>query len=268
MLSPAKTLDESPAETTVAHSQPELLDDAQQLVDQLSAMSAGEIGSLMSVSDKLAELNHRRYQHWSRPFTVDNARQALLAFKGDVYTGFDLDSWRVRDFDHAQKTIRILSGLYGVLRPLDLMQAYRLEMGTSLVNARGRDLYAFWGERITTVLNRELAGRRGRSRALINLASVEYFKAVDPQAIDAPIISPVFKDEKKGTYKIISFYAKKARGMMADFIVRHRIVDPADLRDFNVAGYRFDEAGSSEFQPVFLREEEVAQAAAASAAAA
>jgi cytoplasmic iron level regulating protein YaaA (DUF328/UPF0246 family) len=263
VLSPAKTLDEAPAEPNVAHSQPELLDDARMLVDQLATLSVAELSGLMSISDKLAELNHRRYQQWSCPFAMDNARQALLAFKGDVYTGFDLVNWRSGDYGCAQKTIRILSGLYGILRPLDLMQPYRLEMGTGLVNSRGKDLYAFWGDRITRILNRELESRKGRSRALINLASVEYFKAVEPGNINAPVISPVFKDEKRGTFKIISFYAKKARGMMADFIVRNRITDPSDLRAFNVAGYCFDAASSSELEPVFLRTEEVAQAAAA-----
>lgn len=265
VLSPAKTLDESPASGTVPHSPPEFLDDAQTLVDELAKMSAPEIGRLMSVSDKLAELNFRRYREWSRPFTEENARQALLAFRGDVYTGFDFANWNTRDFNHAQKTIRILSGLYGILRPLDLMQAYRLEMGTRMANPRGKDLYEFWGERITEALNQELAGHKGRSRVLVNLASIEYFKAVRTEGIDVPVISPVFKDEKKGVYRIISFYAKKARGMMADFIVRNRIADPADLQGFNLAGYRFDEVNSTEAQPVFLRDEEVARAVAAAA---
>jgi len=261
VLSPAKTLDETPASGSVAHTCPELLGDSQELVDRLAGMSPADIGKLMSISDKLADLNHGRYQSWAQPFSPDNAKQALLAFKGDVYAGLTLDEWAKRDFDFAQKTLRILSGLYGILRPLDLMQPYRLEMGTRLKNDRGDDLYSFWGNRITDELNTALASKKGKSKALINLASVEYFKSVNTGALDAPIISPVFKDEKQGNFKIISFYAKKARGMMADYIVRHRISDPADLQGFSTAGYTYDAAGSTEAEPLFLREEHVAQAA-------
>ena len=262
VLSPAKSLDESPAPAKVAHTEPDFLADSQELIDQLACMKETEIGRLMSISEKLAALNHGRYQTWSQPFTPENAKQAIYAFKGDVYTGLTLDQWTRADLDFAQKTVRILSGLYGVLRPLDLMQPYRLEMGTKLRNGRGNNLYDFWGSQITETLNAELAGHRGKSKALINLASVEYFKSVQPGAIEAPIVSPVFKDEKRGTYKIISFYAKKARGMMADHIVRHRIKDPADLQGFNTAGYRYDPRSSTEQEPVFLRDEEVAQAVA------
>lgn len=261
VLSPAKTLDESSPPGEVGHSQPEFLEESRILVDHLRTLSAPEIAQLMSVSEKLANLNHQRYQEWRLPFTPANSKQAILTFKGDVYTGFDLAIWQKRDFDFAQKTIRILSGLYGLLRPLDLMQPYRLEMGTGLKNARGKDLYQFWGKQLTDSLNAELSEHQGSARVLLNLASVEYFKAIQLAGINAPTISPIFKDEKNGIYKIISFHAKKARGMMADFIVRQRIKDPADLRDFNSAGYHYDAASSTVEQPVFLRKEAAAQAA-------
>jgi len=266
VLSPAKTLDESPTCQNLPHTKPEFLKDSSELIDGLSGMTPQAVGDLMSISEKLSNLNHERYQSWSQPFTTDNAKHALQAFKGDVYTGFELDQWTNKDYDYAQKSIRILSGLYGLLRPLDLMQPYRLEMGTKLANDRGADLYAFWGQKLTDALNDALSEHRGKSKALINLASVEYFKSVSPGAIDAPVVSPVFKDEKNGKFKIVSFYAKKARGMMADYIVRHRIKDPADLQGFNTVGYRFDAESSTESEPVFLRDEEVAKAARASAA--
>lgn len=208
----------------------------------------------MGISPKLAELNYQRFQDWSTPFTTDNSKQALLAFKGDVYTGFDCDAWKADDFNFAQKHLRILSGLYGLLRPLDLMQPYRLEMGTRLKNAEGKDLYAFWGDTISEAIS--AAAKKSKSKCLVNLASNEYFSSVRPETIGLPVVTPVFKDAKNGKYKIISFFAKKARGMMSNFIVRNRITDPADLREFDVAGYYFDESSSSETNLMFLREEQ------------
>ncbi len=253
VVSPAKTLDyESDLPISQAHfSQPEMLDDSQELVNQLRTLSPADIGSLMKLSDKLAVLNATRFEQWQQPFTVDNARPAVYAFKGDVYTGLDAYSLSEADMQFAQKHMRILSGLYGLLKPLDLMQAYRLEMGTKLSNAKGKDLYGFWGDKITNKLNEALADQD----VLVNLASNEYFKSVNKKALNSDIITPTFKDEKNGQYKIISFYAKKARGMMAAYIIQNRITDAQALKDFNVAGYRFNEAMSKANEWVFCRTE-------------
>jgi cytoplasmic iron level regulating protein YaaA (DUF328/UPF0246 family) len=225
-------------------------------MEQLKALSSREVGSLMNISDKLALLNHERFQSFAASFTKKNSRQAILAFTGDVYQGMNLSEWSEGDFATAQENVRILSGLYGVLRPLDLMQPYRLEMGTSLANARGKNLYQFWGDRITDLLNKDL--KNSKSDLVVNLASNEYFSAVIPSKLDGQVISPVFKDEKKGKYKIISFYAKKARGMMADYIVKNELKISEDLREFSGAGYAYDVESSTEDKPVFLRSELVA----------
>ena len=254
VLSPAKSLDYEPQSYTKKHTTPEFLDDSQELIDVLEKKSKSQIAKLMSLSDKLAELNVQRYQDWQTPFDTDNAKQCILAFKGDVYQGFDFDEWKAADFTFAQKHLRILSGLYGLLRPLDLMQAYRLEMGTKLKTDRGKDLYAFWGDTITNAIN--LAVQTSRSKAFVNLASNEYFSSVHAGDLGVPIVTPVFKDEKNGKYKIISFFAKKARGMMANFIVRNRIKQPEDLKAFDVAGYQFDEDSSDESTLTFLRAEQ------------
>jgi cytoplasmic iron level regulating protein YaaA (DUF328/UPF0246 family) len=251
VISPAKTLDFGAQCLTSKSSQPEFLDHSAELIAKLRTLKEGQLSELMGISEKLASLNAERYRDWSQPFSEDNAKQALLAFKGDVYTGFDLESWAAKDFDYAQKHLRILSGLYGVLRPLDLMQAYRLEMGTGLATKRGKNLYAFWGTIITEAINDALA--ESKSKVLVNLASNEYFSSIVPGKLKADIVVPVFKDEKNGKYKIISFFAKKARGMMSDFILRNRIRKPVDLRGFDTAGYTFDEAGSSAREMVFLR---------------
>lgn len=254
VLSPAKTLDmESPA-CVKTFTQPDFVEDSAELIELLRGKSEAEIGKLMGISEKLAALNAERYQVWDRTFTEANAKQALLAFRGDVYTGMDADSFSAKDFDYAQKHVRILSGLYGMLRPLDLMQAYRLEMGTRLETERGRNLYDFWGNDITEGLNRDLAA--SKTKLLLNLASQEYFKAVRPAGLDAEVITPVFKDEKKGTFKIISFYAKKARGMMAAFQVKNRIEKIDDLKAFDTAGYYYVEDESSERELVFYRDEQ------------
>ncbi len=251
VISPAKTLDFGSQCLTKRHSTPEFLEDSEVLVDKLAKTSKPKLKALMGISDKLAALNYERFREWSPPFTPENAKQALLAFKGDVYTGFDCEAWGAADFTFAQRHLRILSGLYGVLRPLDLIQAYRLEMGTDLATRRGKDLYAFWGAKITGALNEAIAA--SKSGVLVNLASNEYFSAVRPAMIDAEVVTPVFKDLKNGQYKIISFFAKKARGMMADFIVRGRAKTPADLEGFTGGGYRFEPNGGGEGTLLFLR---------------
>lgn len=253
VISPAKTLDYSEQSLTTKHTVPEFLDESQELITKLAKLSKGQVGKLMGISEKLSALNVERYRTWSVPFDTKNAKQALLAFKGDVYQGFECESWKATDFTFAQKHLRILSGLYGVLRPLDLMQPYRLEMGTKLKTARGKNLYEFWGDTITMALNATV--KNSRSRALVNLASNEYFDSVNPSALKVPIVTPVFKDEKNGEYKVISFFAKRARGMMANFIVKNRLKAPEALKDFDVGGYRFDAAESDDRQLVFLRDE-------------
>lgn len=252
VISPAKTLDYSGTPATAEYSLPAHLDHSQILVEQLRELSPQQIAELMSLSDKLASLNAVRFAEWQPDFTVNNARQALLAFRGDVYTGMDADSFSTDDFRFAQQHLRILSGLYGLLRPLDLMQPYRLEMGTRLVNARGKNLYEFWGERISSWLNEALLAQG--DDVLINLASNEYFSAVKKPALKARIIDTEFRDLKSGQYKIISFYAKKARGLMARYIIQNRLTSPEQLKDFDLDGYYFCEASSSDSKLVFLRD--------------
>ena len=257
LLSPAKSLDYDSALPTKKHTKPRMLDDSEQLVEQLRKMTASQLGSLMSISEKLSELNAERYMKWEPDFSPANSRQALFAFTGDVYQGMELAEWSAEDFTEAQKKVRILSGLYGVLRPLDLMQAYRLEMGTKLENARGKNLYAFWGSKITDILNHDL--KASGSDLIVNLASNEYFSSVKKKELNGRLITPAFKDEKNGKYKVISFYAKKARGMMADYIIRNNIEDVAGLKKFKSAGYSLDEANSSDSELVFLRAEKKEQ---------
>ncbi|WP_391088208.1 peroxide stress protein YaaA [Vibrio sp. NH-UV-68] len=254
VVSPAKTLDYESPLATQKYTQPELLDYSKQLIEVCRQLTPADVASLMKVSDKIADLNVGRFQEWSDTFTPDNARQAILAFKGDVYTGLDAESLSEDDFAYAQDHLRMLSGLYGLLRPLDLMQPYRLEMGTKLANDKGSNLYQFWGNVITDKLNQAIA-KQG-DNVLINLASNEYFKAVKPKALDAQVITPVFKDCKKGQYKVISFYAKKARGMMARYIIDNRISSVADLTQFDTAGYYFAEQESTPTELVFKREEQ------------
>lgn len=254
ILSPAKTLDYSKQTFCKTHTIPDFLDDSQELIDILAKKSKPAVGKLMKISEKLAALNVERYRSWSLPFDTDNAKQALLAFKGDVYHGFDCDQWKAADFKFAQSHLRMLSGLYGVLRPLDLMQPYRLEMGTHLKTKRGNNLYDFWGDQLTISLNDAI--KSSKSKALINLASKEYFSSVQLNAIDVPVVTPVFKDCKNGNYKIISFFAKKARGMMANYMIRNRIKNPSGLKKFDVAGYYFDPDSSDEKTMTFLREEQ------------
>ena len=252
VISPAKSLDFESRPATRKFSQPAFLDDAQLLIERLKDLSPGEISDLMGISTKLGELNCDRYNEWAPPFTRDNARQAALAFRGDVYLGMQAWDYSERDFTWAQRRVRILSGLYGVLKPLDLIQPYRLEMGVSLPNPRGKNLYEFWGDRLSEALASELEGHR--SKLLVNLASNEYWDVLDPDCIGARIVRPVFKDLKNGRYKFISFYAKKARGLMASFIVKNRIDRAVGLKDFDWGGYRYCDAESSRDELVFLRD--------------
>jgi len=253
VISPAKTLDYETPPVTSRHTLPEHLDHAQELITQLRELTPLQIGELMGLSDKLAGLNAARYASWHPDFTPANAKQALLAFKGDVYTGLNAEDFSDDDFDFAQRHLRMLSGLYGVLRPLDLMQPYRLEMGTKLANARGKDLYAFWGERISGWLNEALAEQG--DDVLLNLASNEYFGAVQRKALKARVIDTEFRDLKNGQYKIISFYAKKARGLMARYVIKHRLTDPAALLDFDSQGYYYSAEDSTADRLVFLRDQ-------------
>ena len=253
LLSPAKSLDyESPLLIKKA-TKPRFIEESSELVAQLRRLSVKQLCNLMSISEKLGELNHERYATWEIDFNKDNSRQAILAFVGDVYQGLTLDDWSAADFSTAQKQIRILSGLYGVLRPLDLMQPYRLEMGTKFKNRGGKNLYDFWGDKITKLLNQDL--KKSGSNAVINLASNEYFSSVKSADLEGELITPVFKDEKNGKYKIISFFAKKARGMMADFIVRNGITEVEELKNFKTGKYRFSKKESDDKTFVFLRKE-------------
>lgn len=253
VVSPAKSLDYETPLATKKFSQPELLDQSQELVAAMAKKTPAQIAKQMHISDSLAELNFERFQEWERPFTPKNARPALLAFHGDVYMGMDApNTFTERDYTHAQKTFRILSGLYGVLRPLDLMQPYRLEMGTKFKIGKGNDLYSFWGDTITDTLNEAIEESPG-ANALINLASNEYFSAVQPDRVEAPIISPAFLDRKGDDYKMISFFAKKARGSMSAFIIRNRVKTMKGLKDFDGMGYRYDAERSTSDRPVFTR---------------
>ena len=258
VISPAKALDYETPPTTATFTQPDLLDQSVELIDILREKSPAQIAELMSLSDPLSSLNVARYASWSRPFAPDNAKQALLAFDGDVYEGLDAKSLAADDLAWAQDHLRILSGLYGVLRPLDLMQAYRLEMGTRLANPRGKNLYEFWGERITDELNRLLAREEdaGRERVLVNLASDEYFKSVKPKKLKGRIVTPVFEDWKGGRYKIISFYAKRARGLMSRYVITKRIDEVEALQGFDAEGYAFAADASDADTLVFRRRQE------------
>lgn len=253
VVSPAKTLDYESDLPSVRATQPRLLEHSAELVARARRLSPADLSSLMKVSDRIAHLNVERFAQWSPPFDKHNARPALFAFKGDVYTGLDVTRFSAGDLKVAQQRLRILSGLYGVLRPLDLMQPYRLEMGIRLDTPRGDNLYQFWGETITARLSKDM--KAAGSQALVNLASNEYFKSVHPKELPGPVIEPVFQDQKNGQYKVISFYAKKARGLMAAWIIQKGIDTPAALKKFKEAGYHFDKEASSEQKPVFRRAE-------------
>lgn len=248
IISPAKTLDFESKPNIEQFSQPRFLDQSRILIDRLRKFNAVDIANLMSLSDQLASLNMGRYETWEAPFSLDNAKQAMLAFKGDVYTGLDAETMTEEDVAYAQNHLRILSGLYGVLKPLDLMQPYRLEMGVKLDNPKGKNLYEFWGSILRDSLAEELQGG-----VLINLASNEYFKAIEAKKLNTRIITPVFKDWKNGQYKIISFYAKKARGLMSRYVIDHKLTDPEALKQFDYDGYHFSEGMSERDEWVFIR---------------
>lgn len=253
LISPAKTLDLDSELPTSEFSKPDYLKQAKGLIDVLRELNPEQLSKLMGISDKLADLNYERNMNWSTPFTPKNARPALLTFKGDVYAGLEAYNFSERDFSFAQQHLRILSGLYGVLRPLDLMQPYRLEMGTKLANPKGDNLYDFWGEQISRALTKQLDALG--SRTVINLASNEYFKAVKTDKLDADIITPVFRDLKNGKYKVISFFAKKARGRMSAWLIQNRIQKAEQLKDYDLDGYRYNAEQSKGNDWVFTRDE-------------
>ena len=253
VVSPAKKLDfESPV-ATPKFSQPSLLKHSQLLIDDCIKLSPSDIASLMKLSDKLAGLNAARFGEWSTPFTAENARQAILSFNGDVYAGLDAQTFNDDDFDFAQQHFKILSGLYGLLKPLDLIQAYRLEMGCKLRNSRGENLYQFWGDIITNELNQSL--QDNNDDVLINLASTEYFKSVKTTLLNATVVTPIFKDWKNGQYKIISFFAKKARGLMARYIIQNKLTMADDIKQFDLGGYQYEPTMSKGNDWVFTRKQ-------------
>ena len=253
-LSPAKSLDYKTPPHLATYTQPAFLEQSATLIQQLRKLSPADIAHLMDLSDPLATLNFSRYADWCQPFTPDNAKQAVLAFDGDVYDGLAARELSLDDLDFAQKQVRILSGLYGILKPLDLMQPYRLEMGTKFANEGGKDLYAYWGERLLDAINDELA-EMPRPVA-VNLASEEYFKAAVGRKIKGELIQPVFEDWKNGKYKIISFYAKRARGLMVRFATVNRLSEPEGLKDFDYDGYAFEPSVSDEKSWVFRRRQD------------
>ena len=252
VISPAKSLDFSSPLPTRKSSQPQFQKESTQLIKMLRQLGPAELGQLMGISAKLADLNYQRYADWHPDFTAENARPAALAFAGDVYNGLQAQNYSARDFSYAQKHLRILSGLHGLLRPLDLIQPYRLEMGTRLENRRGADLYSFWGKRVTEALNAAMAD--SGDRFLINLASQEYFGVLQAEQLDARVIEVQFKDFKNGAYKFMSFYGKQARGLMASYIVQERVSTLKALRAFDWQGYYYSEAQSHGDRWVFLRD--------------
>jgi len=249
LLSPSKSMNMDPA-AGIQYSQPHFLADSQELINAARELSVGDIKELMKVSDKIAELNFERFQSWSLPFTEHNAKQAAFAFTGDVYDGLSAHTLTPDDLNYAQQHLKILSGLYGVLNPLDLIQPYRLEMGRKLTTQRGTNLYQYWGSKLTERLN------KAPGKYLVNLASDEYFKAIKKKELSKTVITPVFKDEKKGIFKIISFYAKRARGMMARYIIENKIDAPNQLEGFDIAGYTYSEEQSTDTKLVFTRPEQ------------
>lgn len=256
LLSPSKTLDFDSPFPSVPSTQPAFLSESEKLIGTLRTFSEADLGKLMGISDKLAALNYQRYQDFKTPFTEQNARPCLFTFKGDVYDGLEASTLSAKAIERAQSHLRILSGLYGLLRPYDLMQAYRLEMGTKLQNECGKDLYQFWGDRITEALNKELAGRK--NRLVINLASNEYFKAVNVKRLDGELVTPVFKEQKGNQLKVIGLFAKKARGIMTRYILQQGLESIDDLQGFQEAGYRHDSTLSSKNEQLFIRPQPVA----------
>ena len=252
LIAPAKRLDYDSDLPVEDFSIAEHLKESKKLIKELQKKSPEDLSSLMGLSENLSTLNFERNMNWQVPKKPSNeVRQAIFAFKGDVYVGLDSETLSKSDIKYAQKNLAILSGLYGLLKPLDLMYPYRLEMGTKMKNENGKNLYEFWGNKITTSIN--ALAKENNSKGIINLASVEYFTSVKTENLDLPVYSPVFKDFKNGKYKIISFFAKKARGSMARFVIQNKIKNPADLNKFNLDGYKYSKKDSSEYSPVFLR---------------
>jgi len=251
LISPAKTLDLTSKPNNSNFSLPEMLNDSQELINTIKPYTPADIATLMKLSDKLAALNVSRYQEWQKEHTPSNSRPAVYTFMGDVYTGLDAYSLNDVDMNYAQDSLRILSGLYGLLKPLDLMQAYRLEMGTKLSNGRGSNLYQFWGDLIVDKINDSLQ----EDELLVNLASNEYFKAVNKKKLKSTLITPNFLDEKNGQFKVISFYAKKARGLMTRYLIENRCRTLEEIKAFDLAGYRYDSQQSTDMAPVFIRPE-------------
>lgn len=252
LVSPAKTLDYESDIRIDDFSIASHLSDSEILIKELQKKNPDDLSSLMGLSEKLSILNFERYMNWKKPTKPsDNTRQAIFAFKGDVYQGLDVNSMSKAEINYAQKNLCILSGLYGLLKPLDLMYPYRLEMGTKMKNKHGDNLYKFWGSKINKTIN-DLS-KENKSKAIVNLASVEYFSVLKKDQINLPVINPVFKDYKNGNYKIISFFAKKARGTMARFIIQNKIKKSEDLIGFDLDGYRYSKKESKENSPVFLR---------------
>lgn len=251
VISPAKTLDFDSKPLTTKSSSADFLNQSEVLVSTMRDQSAKQLSKLMGISPKLAALNVERFTNWQLPDEKNDAKQAILAFKGDVYLGLAAEEYNQRDFNFAQKNLRILSGLYGLLRPLDLILPYRLEMGTKIKNPGGKDLYEFWGDKITNAIQCELSSHRNKT--LINLASIEYFKSINTSLLTGNIINPIFKDYSNGNYKILSFFAKKARGSMSSFIVKNRITKPSDLKSFDIDGYSFNDSLSTDQDWVFTR---------------
>lgn len=254
VLSPAKNLDEKTTPPPVIPSHAALLEHSDNLMQQLRTLAPQDLAQLMHVSDKIAQLNYTRNQTWQLPFTPDNAKPAIFLFKGDVYEGIDAYNMANSSLDYLQEHLGLLSGLYGLLKPFDLIQPYRLEMGTAFANTRGKNLYEFWQNTITDLLNQRIT--QSNAKTLVNLASQEYFKSVNTKQLAVPMITPIFKDEKNGQYKIISFYAKRARGLMTRFAAEEKIQRAEDLKAFNLAGYAYNEAASNEKEWVFLRSEQ------------
>ena len=252
LIAPAKRLDYDSDLSVEDFSIAEHLKESKKLIKELQKKSPEDLSSLMGLSENLSILNFERNMNWQAPKKPSNeVRQAIFAFKGDVYVGLDSETLSKSDIKYAQKNLAILSGLYGLLKPLDLMYPYRLEMGTKMKNENGKNLYEFWGNKITTSIN--ALAKENNSKGIINLASVEYFSSVKTENLDLPVYSPVFKDFKNGKYKIISFFAKKARGSMARFVIQNKIKNPRDLNKFNLDGYKYSAKDSSEYSPVFLR---------------
>ena len=249
VISPAKSLDFERKVPTVLHTEATFLSEAERLNKLLKKKSARSLSKLMSISDNLSHLNYERNQEWSLPFKSSNARQAVYAFSGDVYRGMDIFTLPAKKIDHLQNTLRIISGLYGILKPLDLIQPYRLEMGTRIKVGRNKNLYEFWKQKVTKILNEEL----DEDEIFVNLASNEYFKAIDLKTLKVPVITPVFKDFKNGEYKTIMTFAKLARGYMTRYIIDTHAKTIDDLKGFNYEGYNFSEPMSNDKELVFIR---------------